>query len=134
MATLSGKSGKIEYGGGKVASIRNWSLNMDTNMLDHTSWSTGTDQWRSFTAGLSGWSGSAGDLWDETSTGQDTMRTNFLTPSTATIVFHMDKSSGGSFSGACYVSGISMGAAIDGDVTANYTLQGTGALSYSTST
>lgn len=134
MATLSGKSGKIEYGGGKVASIRNWSVNMDANMLDHTSWSTGTDQWRSFTPGLAGWSGTVGDLWDETSTGQDTMRTNFLTPSTAAIVFHMDKANGGSLSGSCYVSGIAMGAAIDGDVTANYTIQGTGALTYSTST
>lgn len=134
MATLSGKTGKIEYGGGKVASIRNWTLDSNVNMLDHTVWSTGTDQWRVWKAGLSGWSGTVGDLYDETSTGQDQMRTNFLTPTTATMVLHMDKAAGGSYSGATYISGISMGAAIDGDVTASYSYQGTGALAYSTST
>lgn len=134
MATLSGKKGLVEYDGGQVASFRNWSLDVDTNMLDHTVWSTGTDQWRSFTDGLSGWSGSFGDLFDAASTGQDDLRTNLLTPASATVKLYLDKDGGEHFTGSAYISSASYGAEIDGDVTASYNIQGTGTLTYSTTT
>ena len=81
---LSGKVAKVEYGGDAgTASLNNWSIDINTNMLDVTSFTTGTLQWRSFIAGLSDWSGTIAGFSDSSSTGLDTIRTNTLTPTTA---------------------------------------------------
>ena len=96
MPALSGKKGLVEYKGGQVAFIRNWSFDVNTNMLDVTVWTTGLDQWRSVTPGLSGGAGTfAGFFASSTgSTGQVDLRGAMLTPATGTLKLTMDDTGG----------------------------------------
>lgn len=135
MAAVSGKAAKVEYGGGKVVNFSaNWSIDIGTNMLDVTTHSTGTKQWRDFIAGLSDWSGSIGGFEDPTSTGLDDMRTNTLTPTTAQLILYVDKSGGENYRGSSLVETFSVGADIDGAVDTTVSFRGTGALAYSSAT
>lgn len=134
MAALSGKAGKIEYGGGKVVNINSWTLDIDTNMIDVTAWSTGTDQWRSYVPGLSGAAFTASGFFDAASTGQTDMRTNTLTPSTAQIILYADKSGGANFRGSAYIERLGLDVSIDGTADVAYDGRFTGAVTYSTAT
>ena len=134
MAAITGKSGTITYDGGSVARINSWSLDVDTNMHDVTSFSTDAVQWREFVDGLSGWTGSIAGVFDSASTGQNDLITNSLTPVAATVVMELDKSAGGKLSGSAYLSSMSAGSDIDATADMSWSVQGTGALAYSTST
>ncbi len=134
MAELSGKQGKIEYGGGHVAAFDNWTFDVDVNMLDVTTFSTATLQWRDMIPGLSGFTADASGNFDVASTGLADLRTATLTPSTGTANFWMDKVGGEQLSGSVYVTTMSHSAAIDGKVEVDFSFQGTGAVTYSTST
>ena len=134
MAALSGKSAKLQYSTGPVNVLDNWSVDVDVDMLDVTSFTTGTLQWRSMIAGLSGWTGSAAGHFDVASTALADMRVNTLTPTTAQVVFYMDKVGGENFRGTCFLSGMGHTAPLDGRVDVSFDIQGTGSLTYSTST
>lgn len=134
MAELSGKVAHVEYGGGHVADLDNWELTIDTDMIDVTSFTTGTLQWREMIDGLSGWSGSANFNYNVDSTGLTDLITNTLTPTTASILFGMDKVGGENFNGSAYISSLSVSAPIDGKVSGSVSIQGNGALSSSSST
>ena len=135
MAALTGKGGTVLYGGGSVASIGSWSIDVDTNMHDITAFTTDVAQWREFAAGLSGWTGSIDSVgFDATSTGQNDMIVATLTPVSAAAVFELDQTVGGTLSGNIFLSAGSFGAEIDGMATASWTVQGTGAVAFSTST
>ena len=133
MAALSGKAGRFDYGG-QVVNMNAWSLQIDTNLLEVTPWSTGTDQWRTYTPGLSGAAGSASGFFDAASTGQNDIRTNILTPAASTCRLEIDKSGGAAYTGTIYLSGYSLDDSIDGtaDVSIDFTF--TGAVAYSTTT
>ncbi len=134
MPAVAGKSGTIVYDGGSVATVSNWDLNLTNDMLDVTAFTTSAPQWREFIDGLSDWSGAISGIFDGTSTGQNDLIVNSLAPTTATVVLEMDQTAGGSFSGAVFLSGMSPTVAIDGTAEISWDLQGTAALSYSTST
>ena len=134
MAELSGKQALIEYGGGQVASFDDWNMTANTNMLDVTTFSTATLQWRDFIPGLSDWSGTISGNFDAASTGLTDLRTNFLTPTTGTIKLSMDKDGGESFTGTTYLSMMSHTAPIDGVVEVSLNYQGTSTLTFSTTT
>lgn len=135
MGAIQGKKAKLDYAGNtKTESIRNWTVDIDVDMLDTTVQSTGTVQWRTFLDGLSGWTGTAEALFDAASTGLTDMRTNTLTPSTATVVFYLDKTGGENFSGGAFIESASYSAAVDGLVEASFDFRGDGALSYATAT
>ncbi len=134
MAAVSGKGGTILYGGVSVASLNNWSLDIDTNMLEVTSFTTSNVVWRTFAAGLNGASGSVSGFWDSASTAQDDMRTNSLVPASAAVVLELDQTVGGKFSGTAFLSRQSPSASIDGTADVSYDLQFTGAVTYATAT
>jgi hypothetical protein len=134
MAAITGKSGTILYAGGSVATIKSWSMDIDTDMHDVTSLSTGTVQWRTFAAGISGWTGSAEGTFDSASTGQNNMIVATLAATTAAIVLEMDKDAGGSFTGGCHLEQMSVGVDIDNQTDISWNLQGSGTLTYSTTT
>lgn len=134
MATLSGKVGLVEYKAGQVAGIRDWTVDVNVNTLDHTVFTTAAPQWRATKAGLSSWSGTANGLFDASSTGQTNMRGVLLTPSTGTIKLYLDQVGGEHLAGDIVISGGSYGANIDGDVTANYSFTGNGSLTFTTTT
>ncbi len=134
MAEISGKQAKVTFGAAPVNILDSWDLTADTNMLDVTTFSTGTTQWRDFIAGLSGWTGTVSGNFDIESTGLTDMRVNALTPSTAAIELFMDKVGGESLDGSVFLSSMGHTAPIDGTVEVSFSFQGTGALTFSTTT
>ena len=137
MAALSGKQGLVEHKAGQVAGIRNWSMDVNTNMLDVTTWTTGTDQWRAMIPGLTGAAGTFAGFYDPSSTGQADIiggSTIILSPTTATLKLYMDKVGGEHFSVPAYISGGGFAADIDGTVDANYSFTAASAVSFATST
>ena len=134
MAELSGKAAKVLYSTAAVNVLDTWDITADTNMLDVTTFSTATIQWRDFVDGLSGWSGTVSGNFDILSTGLTDMRVNSLTPSTAQIELYMDKVGGESLLGSCFLNSMGHTAPIDGKVEVTFGIQGTGALTFSTTT
>ncbi len=134
MAELSGKAAKVLFATAAVNILDSWDVTADTNMLDVTTFSTGTVQWRDFKDGLSGWTGTVSGNFDIASTGLTDMRANALTPSTAAIELFLDKVGGESWDGSVFISSMGHTAAIDGVVELTFSLQGTGALTFSTTT
>ncbi len=134
MAEISGKAAKVLYSTAAVNVLDSWDLTADTNMLDVTTYSTGTVQWRDFIDGLSGFTGTVSGNFDIDSTGLTDMRINSLTPSTAQMEFYMDKVGGESLVGSVFLSSMGHTAPIDGKVEVSFSIQGTGALTFSTTT
>ena len=135
MSALSGKGGTVTYAGGSVASIGSWSADMDNAMHDITSFTTSAAQWREFTAGLSGWTGSLDGVgYDAASTGQANLIGATLTPVSAAIVLELDQTVGGKLTGTAFLNTMSLGADIDGMTNATWGLQGTGSIAFTTST
>lgn len=135
MSAVTGKGGTVSFDGGSVASIGTWSLDVSNDMHDVTSFTTSAVQWREFAAGLSGFTGSIDGVgFDPTSTGQNDMITATLTPASATVVFELDQTAGGKLTGSAFLESMSVGADVGGMTNASWSVQGTGALAYTTST
>jgi hypothetical protein len=134
MAAISGKDGLVHYDGGQVARISDWSLDINTDLHDVTAFSTGTVQWRSYIAGLSGWSGSFSGFFDEvSSTGQHDMQTKTLTPATGTIKLYTGYSLGDYFSGGILFSRQSVSASVGGEpVPVSWDFTGNSTLAWTT--
>ncbi len=135
MAALTGKSGLVNYKGVPVLRIQNWSINVNTDMRDHTSFTTGTLTWRVMAPGLAGASGNFAGFWDaQGSTAQDDAIEAALAGSTGSVVLHADKVGGDSLTGNTYFSGLTAGSAVEGDATVDFAFTMNGAVSYSTTT
>lgn len=134
MPAVTGKSGTILYDGGSVATIKSWSMDIQTDMHDVTTLSTGTVQWREFAAGISGWNGSVQGTFNADSTGQNNMITATLAATTAAIVLELDKTNGGKFSGGCFLESMSVSVDIDNQTDVTWSAQGNGTLTYTTTT
>lgn len=136
MAAIAGKFGMVHYKGVPVYRINSWSVDIDVDPLDVTSWSTGTDQWKANIAGLSGWSGSISGFWDVStaSTAQKDLQTNVLTPATGTITLEGAKVTGGKFAGDVVLTRNSLGFTIEGVGETSFDFVGNGALTYTTTT
>jgi len=140
MAAVSGKVGKIQYKGNKVLGVRGWTLDMDTNMTEVTSWTTGTEQWRSYVPGLTGAVGTFTGFFDPTSTGQKDIRvgaglsTSIVALTTGTIQLYIDRSGGEHLTGGVYFTGQSFDADIDGTVNFDGSFRFNGAVTFATAT
>ncbi len=134
MAAVTGKGGTISYDGGSVDTIDNWTLDLDNSMHDITSFTTSAAQWRTFIAGLSGWTGAMSGTFDSASTGQDDAFSDALSPSAKALIFELDQAAGGKLSGNAFISAQSVGTDVDAPVDVSWSFQGTGALSYTTTT
>lgn len=135
MAAITGKEGIIEYKGVPVFRINSWDVQVNTDMRDHTSFTTGTLQWRVMAPGLSGAAGSFSGFWDpEGSTAQKDCMDAALAASTGNITLQSSKTVGDSLTGAVYFNGFGAASAVDGDATADYNFTFNGAVTYSTTT
>ena len=133
MAAVTGKGGTISYDGGSVATIGNWTIDVDNSLHDITSFTTSAAQWREWIAGLSGWTGAMSGTFDSASTGQNDAFGDALSPASKAAVFELDQTAGGKLSGNVYISAMSIGTDIDAPVDVAWTFQGTGSLAYSSS-
>ena len=135
MASRTGKVGLVEYKGVVVLRINGWDASINTDMRDHTVFSTGDVIWRTTKPGLSGGSGTFSGFWDaDGSTAQGDAMNEALAASTGSVKLSIDKVTGGSLDGNIYFSGLTAGSAIDGDATVSFDFTFDGPVSYSTST
>ncbi len=134
MAAVQGKLGSINYAGGNVATLNNWTLDVDNDMLDVTSFTTSAPQWRIFIDALSTFTGGVSGIFDGASTGQNDLITNSITPVAATVILELDQTAGGKFTGSVFLSGMSPNTSIDGTAEISWDMQGTAALTYTTTT
>lgn len=136
MPALTGKGGEIRYGGKAVLRMNHWDLDIESNILKVTAWSTVAAAWRSNLAGLNGWRGTVSGFWDMStaSSGAKLMQTRTLTPTTGTLILYADLAGGENYRGDVLFARQNVAGDIDGTFNVGFDFVGNGALTYSTAT
>ena len=125
MAEISGRGGEVQFGASssQVIGIKSWTLNYNLDVHDTTDFDNGqaTNSPRTFTPGLSGWSGTFEGFKDGAPqalgfTGSGTL--NLLESQTSSQVW----------TGTAIITAIDVNTPVDDVVTYSYTFQGTGEL------
>jgi predicted secreted protein len=126
MAATAGKGGKLVIGAADGVNIASWSLSLDADMLETTALG---DDWKEFLAGLNGWTVSVEAHFDKAdTTGQIAIQNAILAGTSLSVKLYVDDTN--YYSGTVYVSNQSINDSVSDLVTASYSLQGSGALSY----
>jgi predicted secreted protein len=126
MAALAGKGGSIKLGTNAVAEMGEWSLDLELDTQEDTAFG---DDWKSYLAGLKGWSGSGSGRWDMTDTnGQKAIQDALLNGTALTLKLYVDATH--NYSGSAFVTGLSPSATVDGMVEISFDFQGSGSLTY----
>ena len=127
MATFVGSGGTVLVGTDVVGEIRSWTVDETMDPIEDT---TIGDSYRTFNAGLKGWSGTMEVYFDDT----DTAQTAMTVDSSITVSFQMEGNTTGDhkLSGTALVTGRSVTASFDGMTEATLTVQGTGTLTEGT--
>lgn len=134
MASHAGKDGKItvKASGGtatNVASLRSWSLNETSEVIDATVMNPAGVTYRTNVASFRAWEGSASLLWDD-STGGDAGQVLCVPGSTVEVVVYPegDSSTDTTYTGNAIITAVNKTASYDGLVEMEVTFSGTGAL------
>jgi len=128
MATHAGSEGIVKVGANTVAEVRSYSLEETGDTIETTSMG---DSARTYTAGLTSWSGSLDIYWDETdTTGQGALTVG--SEITLNVYPEGDDSGDTYYTGTALVTSVSKSASFDGNVEGSISVQGTGALTSST--
>jgi len=127
MATHTGSEGTLKVGANTIGEIKSFSLTQSSDTVEDTSMG---DTARTYKPSLTTFSGSVDVFWDELDTGQLALTVG----STVTFSAYPEGATAGDkyYTGTAIVTGFTVNAAFDGMVEASITLQGTGALSFST--
>lgn len=125
---ISGKGGGVFLGAVKVAEVTNWTLDIEADMLDSTTFDG--NGWRTFIAGLKQWSGSLEAKWkvNTDTTGQKALQDALLGGTVLSL--KLDVNGTNNYTGSALVSTENVETPVDDIVTANFDIQGTGALAY----
>ena len=124
MANLSGNSGDVTIGANIVAEVLSFSLTEGVNVLDDTVIGDTADTHK---VGTENWSGSISCFWDDSdATGQEALTIG------ASVEVHLRPEGAGTgnidFNGTATVTSIERAVANNAIVTANFSIQGNGAL------
>lgn len=113
MASVAGKNGSITFSG-ITAGVRSWTLNYVGEVVDTTKYS---DQpGRTFIGTVTNWSGTFNGFFDTANTA--------VPLSTGTGTFTV--TSGETYAGTIIITGMTIGSAVDGVTTCDWTYQGSG--------
>jgi hypothetical protein len=131
MAAIVGYNGSVKLGatGGTdvVANIQNWELPLAADQYDVSVLGLG---WKQYLPGLNGAVGKASSFFDTSDTsGQVALMNAQLNGTLLTINLYVDDTH--YFSGSAYVSQLDIKDPVNNVITADYTLQFTGAITYS---
>ena len=134
MAAVAGRHGFIKYKAKGIYRLDHWDLTCNNELLDVTAFSTDGTQWRSFTPGLSNWSGSISGFADAVadSSGQKAIQTALLTPATGTIILYFSETGLENLSGSVYWTAENVSVDVADSEKVVFSFQGTGALAYTT--
>lgn len=125
MATLAGNAGSFRLTTNTVAELDNWTLDTSTNLEETHSFG---DTWKERTATIREWSGAASGRFDISDTnGHVALQNAALGGTTVTGRFYINGTN--YYSGTAFVQ-MSLSTPENGLITVNYTITGTGALSY----
>ena len=127
MANHTGNSGTVLITAAQVAEVLSYSLTEGINVIDNTVIGDAAD---THAVGTTNWSGSVSCFWDETdSTGQEAMTIG------ASVALHLLPEGAGStnidFNGTASITSIERAVTNNGVITANFSFQGSGALTRS---
>lgn len=126
MATHTGNEGTVKTGSNAFAEIRSYSLNIEGETADTTTFAS-TGGWRTHSHTLKSWSGELECFWDETDTnGQVSLDAG----DSITLNLYPEGDSTGDnyYTGTATVTAIEVSASVDGIVEAKFSFQGSGAL------
>ncbi len=125
MAVMAGNAGSFRLTTNIVAEIDNWTLDVSTGLEETQAFG---DTWKERSATIREWSGTASGRFDSSDTnGHAALQTAFLGGTTVTGRFYINGTN--YYSGSAFVQA-SLTAPENGLITVNYTITGTGALSY----
>lgn len=122
MAEVSGKGGSVTFTSGQT-SVHSWTISYAGDALETTDFDDSTGG-RSYIPGLTGWSGSYDCYYSTANTA--------VPGTTGSATFKTTTGTVGLFYGSLIITGMDVGAPVDGIVTQAYTFQGSGALATST--
>lgn len=127
MAAVAGRGGSVKIGAATVASIKNWSLDINLDTLDITALGK---TWKEFIAGLREWSGSLEGDWDVQTdvTGQKAIQDALLNGTAVTLELYVNAAN--KYSGSAFITAASPSADVGDLVSISFDFQGTGALAY----
>ena len=121
---IAGFGGAVKVNGQKVAEINNWSLELDADDIDVTSFDS--DGWKEYIAGSRGWSGSfEGNFVPDDTEGQGALILAWV--NSQNVELQLDVNEDISFSGSAMIT-LSMEAAVDDKVSFSCDFQGSGVL------
>lgn len=121
---IAGFGGAVKVNGQKVAEINNWSMELDADDIDVTSFDS--NGWKEYIAGARGWSGSfEGNFDPEDTTGQGALIAAWIASENVELQFNVTDSI--TFSGSAMIK-LSLDAPVDDKVTFSCDFQGSGVL------
>jgi len=124
---LAGKNGKVMISTDIVTEIKNWSLDLDSDTLETTSFG---DEWKEYISGLKEWSASSEGSWNISAdtSGQKALQDAYLNGTSVTLKLYVDDIH--YYSGSAYISSLSIEDPVEDAVNISFEFQGTGALTY----
>lgn len=127
---IAGHDGVLTIDGTTIAGLRNFSVEVTTDTIEFTAMG---DQYRKYTNGLSSWTGSA-DIYFQAAEGT---KFNLTTATIGTYVpiakfYVAEDTTDTAYTGTCVITGFTVNSTNDGLVEASISLQGAGALNYTT--
>ena len=128
MATQTGKDGAVYVGANAVAEVRDWSLEVTSEVVADTVMG---DSWVTNKATLKSWTASFNAYWDDTDTnGQGAL----VEGAEITLNLYPEGNTSGDtyYSGTAIVTSVSRTASFDGMIEAAFSVTGNGTLSEST--
>lgn len=121
---IAGKGGSVSLDANKVAEIENWSLDLEADDLETTSFDS--DGKKTYIRGLTGWSGSfEGNFAKDDTNGQNAIFNAWVNGTALSFTFKVDDTV--SYSGTAFVTP-SIEVPVGDTVTFSCDFQGTGAL------
>jgi len=128
MAIFPGYGGKVIVAAATIADLDNWTLDISRKTIDVAAFNDSDPSWDAKYPMSGAWSGKAKGRWNMGDTaGQKVLQDSLIgTVATVTMKFYIDTAK--YYTGTAYVTGISVDQPRDGIVTADFTFEGTGAL------
>ena len=121
---IAGFGGAVKVNGQKVAEISNWSMDLEADDIDVTSFDS--NGWKEYIAGSRGWSGSfEGNCVPDDTEGQGALILAWV--NSQNVELQLDVNEDISFSGSAMIT-LSMEAAVDDKVSFSCDFQGSGEL------
>lgn len=129
MAAIVGKGGNVQVGAVTVAELDDWTLDIDADTLEDTSFG---DDWKTYLQGLKAWTGSLKGRWDVATdtNGQGALQAAILGGTSVTLALNVDSTTPHGYSGTAFIKKIAIGANVKDLITFQADFDGSGALTY----